>query len=188
MHMRKKQLLLTLFITLLLTACGKSETAVIESSPPASLSIESTSAPTDAESTQAPLSESSPTPQTTVEPSQAPAATAEITTPKPTAAPTPEATAKATPKATVKPTPKPTATPQVNGEAAEALYKMSCTSCHGVNLEGDFGPNLQNIGGSLTKNQIVKQITDGGDAMPAFKESMSEDEIQTLSAWLAAKK
>ncbi|CAK4814652.1 unnamed protein product [Aphanomyces euteiches] len=139
-------------------------------------------------------------PQANTEASATPIATAPPEASTPAAAATPSSTPKATATATAKPastaaptqSPKPTATPKapeaVNGEAAEALFKQSCTSCHGVDLAGDYGPNLQKIGGKLTKAQITNQITNGGDEMPPFKKALKAEEIQTLAAWLAAKK
>jgi cytochrome c551 len=96
---------------------------------------------------------------------------------------TPEPTAIS---ATIIPTAEATATP--DSAVAEALFKQSCTSCHGVDLGGDFGPNLQKIGGQLTKNQIINQIMNGGDNMPGFKDRLKANEIQALATWLAAKK
>jgi mono/diheme cytochrome c family protein len=104
---------------------------------------------------------------------------------------------KAAPTATVKPTPTPSPTPKpavtqkvldTNSEAAQALFKQSCTSCHGVDLGGDFGPNLQKVGGKLTKEQITTQITEGGTEMPSFSKSLKKEEIAALAAWLSAKK
>jgi cytochrome c551 len=57
-----------------------------------------------------------------------------------------------------------------------------------VDLQGDYGPNLQKVGGRLTKAQIITQITNGGDVMPSFKKSLKAEEIQALAAWLSAKK
>ncbi|MDF2722744.1 MAG: cytochrome c class [Paenibacillus sp.] len=76
------------------------------------------------------------------------------------------------------------------GGGAEALYKQRCLSCHGERLEGRVGPgtNLTQVGGKLTREQIMRQITEGGNGMPGFKSSMSEAEIGTLADWLAAKK
>jgi cytochrome c551 len=183
--------LLTFFLILLLTACGSDKPSESSTSPTVSPITES---PTDSPIVESSESiEPSATPQASIEASQAPAATEaiETSTPKATPTATPKAIATATAKPTIKPTIKPTATPQApdtSGAAAEALFKMNCTSCHGVDLGGNIGPNLQNIGGSLTKAQITNQITNGGDEMPSFGKSLKAEEIQTLAAWLAAKK
>jgi mono/diheme cytochrome c family protein len=72
--------------------------------------------------------------------------------------------------------------------AAEAVYKQSCISCHGGNLEGGVGPALTKVGGSMTETQIVKQITNGKGIMPPFKSNLKADQIANLAKWLAAKK
>jgi mono/diheme cytochrome c family protein len=170
-----------LMVTFVLSACGGDKAAESTASPEPSPSVSNeTVSPTEAP-TATPLASS--------ETSATPAATVVVTssaTPKPTQA----ATASPKPAETAKPTPKPTATPKAeeSGAAAEALFKQSCTSCHGVDLEGDIGPNLQKAGGHLTKAQITAQITDGGTAMPPFGKRLKTEEIQTLAIWLAAKK
>jgi mono/diheme cytochrome c family protein len=72
--------------------------------------------------------------------------------------------------------------------AAEAVYKQSCISCHGGNLEGGVGPALTKVGGSMTETQIVKQIAKGGGVMPAFKGTLKDDQIANLAKWLATHK
>lgn len=72
--------------------------------------------------------------------------------------------------------------------AAQAVYKQSCISCHGVNLEGGGGPELTKVGSLMTEGQIVRQITNGGGGMPGFKDSIEKDQIANLSKWLAAMK
>jgi cytochrome c551 len=72
----------------------------------------------------------------------------------------------------------------------QTLYKNTCLSCHGANLEGRVGPttNLQHIGGRLTQEQIAKQIADGGGNMPGFGAKLKPDEVAALAAWLAGLK
>lgn len=71
--------------------------------------------------------------------------------------------------------------------AAEALYKKSCLSCHGVNLQGVVGPNLQKIGAELSKGQIMTKIQNGGGGMPPFQKRLDAKEIDVLAEWLALK-
>jgi cytochrome c551 len=176
-----------LIITFVLSACGGDKTTISTTSPEPSQSVTPASAtPTEA---------ATPTPLASSEPAATPEATAAAitATPKATLTPTasPKAAATATPAAaTPKPTAKPTATPkaEVSGATAKALFKQSCTSCHGVDLGGDFGPNLQKVGEQLTKAQIITQITDGGTSMPPFGKRLKAEEIQTLADWLAAMK
>lgn len=68
------------------------------------------------------------------------------------------------------------------------LYKDNCMVCHGEGLKGDFGPNLTKVGSRKTKEQIVTQIMKGKGDMPPFGDSLKPEEVETLAAWLAAKK
>lgn len=71
---------------------------------------------------------------------------------------------------------------------AQTVFKANCVSCHGANLEGLVGPNLQKVGGKHSKEQLTAIIANGKGAMPAFKGKLSDDEINSLSTWLADKK
>jgi len=71
---------------------------------------------------------------------------------------------------------------------AESIYKQNCVSCHGADLAGKMGPNLQKVGGKLDKDKIAAKIQNGGGGMPAYKGKLKDDEIQALGDWLAAKK
>jgi alcohol dehydrogenase (cytochrome c) len=42
------------------------------------------------------------------------------------------------------------------------IFKKSCISCHGQNLEGGARPHLQRVGLSMYKQDIVNQIINGG--------------------------
>jgi cytochrome c551 len=78
------------------------------------------------------------------------------------------------------------------GQYAKAvqLYQQSCQSCHGANLEGATGPNLQHVGSQLSEADIENRIASGGGAMPAFRSLhiLTYDQIRQLAEWLATKK
>lgn len=69
---------------------------------------------------------------------------------------------------------------------AEALYKNTCAGCHGQTLEGAVGPNLQKIGGTLSKDQILEVLKNGKGQMPPGL--AKGNDAETLAAWLADKK
>ncbi|MBH5319104.1 cytochrome c [Paenibacillus sp. GSMTC-2017] len=72
-----------------------------------------------------------------------------------------------------------------------ALYKARCLNCHGSELQGRVGPNtsLIDIGNRMTLEDITKQIQEGENlVMPAFKDSLTQEEITSLAEWLASLK
>ncbi|CAG7607088.1 Cytochrome c-551 [Paenibacillus solanacearum] len=71
---------------------------------------------------------------------------------------------------------------------AQAIYKQNCISCHGNNLEGGVGPNLQKAGSKYSKEQIATLLSNGKGAMPSFKGRLSDTELGAVADWLAAKK
>lgn len=81
------------------------------------------------------------------------------------------------------------ATEQAAAPAAndpEGLFKASCASCHGQNLEGAVGPNLTQVGGRLSADQINTIINNGGATMPPG--IVDAEKAKTIAAWLAEKK
>lgn len=69
---------------------------------------------------------------------------------------------------------------------AEALYKQSCAACHGANLEGAVGPDLQTVGSRLSKDDILNILQNGRGQMPGGL--VKGEDAETLAAWLADKK
>lgn len=78
-------------------------------------------------------------------------------------------------------------TATADGAAAEEIYNNNCMGCHGGNLEGGAGPALDTIGATLSKDDIADVIKNGKGQMPAQKQ-LSDDDVDTLAEWLAAKK
>ena len=89
-------------------------------------------------------------------------------------------------------TPAPTATPTPDAFAASrAVYMKNCKECHGE--KGDGGPVKLEDGTKLKvpslreghalhhpDSDFLKQITKGGDGMPAFKDKLKPEEIDDL--------
>ncbi|SFJ48101.1 cytochrome c551 [Paenibacillus sp. UNC496MF] len=73
---------------------------------------------------------------------------------------------------------------------APQVFKSNCVSCHGTDLQGRMGAstNLTKVGKRMTKDQIEKQIKQGGGGMPAFNGRLSDAQIDELASWLSAKK
>jgi mono/diheme cytochrome c family protein len=92
------------------------------------------------------------------------------------------------------PTPDKKATPDPLA-ATRAIYAKDCQECHGAKGEGgpvklDDGTKLKvpslREGHALRHpdSDFVKQITKGGDGMPAFKDKLKQQEIDDLIRFL----
>jgi len=74
-------------------------------------------------------------------------------------------------------------------QGAVLFHERGCEHCHGVDAAGtDRGPDLRGVGRWLHQPEIALQIRNGGKSMPAFGDTLSNDEVQHLVAFLAAKK
>ncbi len=73
-----------------------------------------------------------------------------------------------------------------DAEAAAAAFKNSCAGCHGQNLEGIAGPNLQKVGGKYSKDQILQIVANGKGGMPGGL--VKGTDAENIAAWLADKK
>jgi len=60
----------------------------------------------------------------------------------------------------------------------EAIFKMNCAVCHGINGSGEVGPNLLGVSDHKTKVNLIQQVTSGRTPpMPQFQpdpESMAD--------------
>ncbi|RXZ77836.1 cytochrome c [Paenibacillaceae bacterium] len=72
--------------------------------------------------------------------------------------------------------------------AAETIYQQKCMSCHGTDMQGRSGPNLQKVGSKRTEQEIADVVANGQNRMPAFKNALTEGEIAQLSTWLSSMK
>ena len=72
--------------------------------------------------------------------------------------------------------------------AGETVWADSgCGDCHtmaAANATGTTGPNLDDLQPDL--EQVVSQVTNGGGAMPAFGDSLSEQQINDVAAYVVA--
>jgi cytochrome c551 len=71
--------------------------------------------------------------------------------------------------------------------AAEGIYKKSCASCHGGNLEGNIGPSLKKVGSKYSEEEILDIIHNGlGTGMPPGV--IQGEDADAVAAWLAGMK
>ena len=62
-----------------------------------------------------------------------------------------------------------------------------CVGCHTLadaQATGTIGPNLDAVEPSYDK--VVSQVTNGGGGMPAFSDSLSEEQIQDVAAYVSS--
>ncbi|QQE74088.1 cytochrome c [Brevibacillus composti] len=69
---------------------------------------------------------------------------------------------------------------------AQTLYNSKCSSCHGQDLSGAVGPNLTQVGGKYSKDQILDILQNGKGGMPGGL--VTGQDAETVAAWLADKK
>lgn len=65
------------------------------------------------------------------------------------------------------------------------LFQQSCAGCHGAELQGRAGPNLQHVGSKLAVDKIESRIKTGGAGMPAFGKQLEESQIAEIATWLS---
>ncbi|PFR26117.1 cytochrome C [Bacillus cereus] len=76
--------------------------------------------------------------------------------------------------------------PAQTASKPEDIVKQSCASCHGDQLQGAVGPNLQKVGGKLSKDEIKEVIVKGKGNMPP--NLIPVDQASKVADWLAKKK
>lgn len=88
---------------------------------------------------------------------------------------------------------QPAATPSTGGTTtvdtakAEGIFKQTCAGCHGVDMQGQVGPKLADVGARLSKDQILDVLKNGKNGgMPAGL--VQGADAENLAAWLATKK
>ena len=69
----------------------------------------------------------------------------------------------------------------------EVFASAGCGSCHTMKAggsSGTVGPNLDDLKPSM--DAVVEQVTNGGGAMPAFGDELSDEDIQAVAAYVVA--
>jgi mono/diheme cytochrome c family protein len=77
-------------------------------------------------------------------------------------------------------------------KAGAVLYRdKGCAYCHGAGGAGTKkAPPLSDLwkNKTLTTERLNDQILNGGQKMPPFRDSLTDDEVADLVAWLRARK
>ncbi len=75
---------------------------------------------------------------------------------------------------------QPEETEDVDEGDGEEIYQESCATCHGDDLEGANGPELED--NDLSKDEILEMIEEGGDGMPA--DVVEGEDAESVAEWL----
>jgi cbb3-type cytochrome c oxidase subunit III len=69
----------------------------------------------------------------------------------------------------------------------ETIFTTNCGSCHTLadaGTTGNVGPNLDDA--KPTRDKVVTQVTNGGGAMPSFKGTLDEQQIQAVADYVSS--
>ena len=78
---------------------------------------------------------------------------------------------------------RPAAAP--NAEAGKEVFSEECSVCHGATGHGgNGGPDLTTMPKAKEQAGAEEQVTNGGGGMPAFKGTLSEEEIGNVAAYV----
>jgi mono/diheme cytochrome c family protein len=69
---------------------------------------------------------------------------------------------------------------------AQIFSTAGCSGCHtlaAAKATGQVGPNLDNLKPSAAT--VRHQVTNGGGAMPSFRDTLSGDQINAVAAYVA---
>lgn len=70
-------------------------------------------------------------------------------------------------------------------QGALVLQYKQCRNCHAIGgIGGHRGPDLSIVGTRLTKDQLIRQVIQGGGNMPAYGKNLTPDEVTALVAYL----
>jgi cytochrome c6 len=80
-------------------------------------------------------------------------------------------------------------TAQGDATAGKAIFvgTAGCSGCHTLadaSATGKVGPDLDTL--KPTYDAVVKQVTNGGQVMPSFKDTLTEQQIQDVAAYVSS--
>src|SRR5205085_10084085 len=75
-----------------------------------------------------------------------------------------------------------------NAAAGKAIFADNCSTCHGaLGRGGNGGPDLASIPNAKNMGRVIEQVTNGGASMPPFKNTLSEQQIKNVAAYVTTK-
>lgn len=72
-------------------------------------------------------------------------------------------------------------------QGAIVIQSMQCRNCHAIDgIGGERGPDLADVGARLTKDQLVRQVIQGGGNMPAYGKNLTPDQVDAVVAYMVS--
>jgi len=83
-------------------------------------------------------------------------------------------------------------TPKGDPAAGKGLFQSKCAECHNADSkEPKVGPGFQGVkggklpsGGKATREVILDIVNNGQDAMPPFKDTLTEQQREDVTAYV----
>lgn len=70
---------------------------------------------------------------------------------------------------------------------AQLFYGKGCQYCHGIaGRGGEYGPKLTHVDRRLSRAQLTQIILRGRGDMPAYRDSLTAEELNAILAFLEA--
>jgi quinohemoprotein ethanol dehydrogenase len=77
---------------------------------------------------------------------------------------------------------------RADAAAGGQVFAANCSVCHGADGKGgNGGPDLTSIPSAKQMAVVVKQVTNGGRGMPAFKGQLNDTQIDDVAAYVTQK-
>jgi polyvinyl alcohol dehydrogenase (cytochrome) len=64
--------------------------------------------------------------------------------------------------------------------SGDDVYGENCARCHGEDGQGGSGPSMEGVADRLTEDEHVEVVRNGRAGMPAWKDTLSDDEIAAV--------
>lgn len=70
-------------------------------------------------------------------------------------------------------------------QGAVVLQNKDCRNCHALDgIGGQRGPDLSAVSLRLTRDELIRQVTQGGGNMPAYGKQLKANEVEALVSFL----
>lgn len=67
------------------------------------------------------------------------------------------------------------------------MQNKQCRNCHAIDgVGGQRGPDLTDVGSRLTKDQLIRQVIQGGGNMPAYGKTLTPYEVDSVVAYMVS--